>query len=77
VTPLTIDWFAALQPGFVPPAVSDVVLAVDVNYYSRYIYYIYIYGYGYICVYIYVDICRYIYILVRRATAGLRSPSGI
>ena len=62
MTPLTIDWFAALQPGFVPPAVSDVVLAADVNYYSRCVYiiymYSYIYRYIYICRYICRDICR-------------------
>lgn len=34
VQALTLDWFAALEPGFQPPSMSDVVLAIDVNYYS-------------------------------------------
>jgi predicted nicotinamide N-methyase len=34
VQALTLDWFAALEEGFQPPAMSDVVLAIDVNYYS-------------------------------------------
>lgn len=32
---LTLDWFSALGQDFRPPAISDVLLAVDVNYYVK------------------------------------------